>query len=104
MSLEAIKTIAEVEEKAEKIRADASVDAKKIIASAEENGRQYVERSKAEADAEVKRLYAKADERGQAAAAEILAQAKEECKKIEAEAVSKLDRAVDMIVRKVVND
>lgn len=60
MSLEAVKQVAEAEQLSKEQRAQAALDAKKLLTDAERAGQQAVADAKKQAEAEAKALLAKA--------------------------------------------
>lgn len=103
MSLETIRKIAAIESEAEKQRADALAEAKKIAAEADSAGQEKLRLAKTAAEADVRKLCLEAESQGKAAAEEIAAQMRSQCAALETAAAAKMDAAVSIIVEKVVN-
>ncbi len=103
MSLEVIKKIADVEAEAEKQRADALNEAKRIVANAEAVGREVLQKMRTEAEAEVSKRHEEAQVQGKAVAAEISEKVRADCTALEKTASAKMDAAVSIIVERVVN-
>ncbi len=103
MSLEVIKKIADVEAEAEKQRADALNEAKRIVTNAEAAGREVLQKMRIEAEAEVSKRHEEAQVQGKAVAAEISEKVRADCAALEKTASTKMDAAVSIIVERVVN-
>lgn len=103
MSLEAIKQVAQTEAETKQRKAEAVAAAKKLVADAEQAGKQTLQNACAEAEASAKELLVQAEERAAARAAEIAAQSKQECAALCSAAENKLDEAAALIVRRVVS-
>lgn len=103
MSLEAIKQVAQTEAETKQRKAEAVAAAKKLVADAEQAGKNAVRVACAEAEANAKELWIQAEERAAARSAEIAAQSKQECVALCSAAETKLDEAAALIVRRVVS-
>jgi V/A-type H+-transporting ATPase subunit G/H len=103
MSLEVIKKIAAVEAESEKQRADAVLEAKKIVANAEAAGRALLQKTQTDTEELIRKTHREAELQGQAMAAEIAQQTKQICADLENAAATKMDAAVAIIVGRVVN-
>lgn len=103
MSLESIQKIAAIETEADKQRADALAEAKKIAAAADAAGQDMLRQVQASAEADVRKLCLEAETQGKAAAEEIAAQMRSQCAALETAAAAKMDAAVSIIVERVVN-
>ena len=85
MSLEAISKIRAVEESMERSRADAKAQAQKLVADAEREGRALLQEGKEKARRK-----------------EILAQAEKDCEKLKKDARTRMDKAAQAILGRVV--
>ena len=103
MSLEAIQMVAQTEAETKQRKADAIAAAKKLIAEAEQTGKQTLQTACADAEAKARELMVRAEERAAARAAEIAAQSKQDCAALCSSAENKLDEAAALIVRRVVS-
>ena len=103
MSLEAIKQVAQTEAETKQRKAEAAVTAKKLVADAEQAGKETLRNARSTAEAKAKELLAKAEERAAGRTAEIAAQSKRECAALCSAAESKLEEAAALIVRRVVS-
>jgi len=103
MSLEAIKTIVAAETEAEKQHADALAEAKRIVAAAETAGRDEVQKAKETAQMQVQALHREAEAKGAEATAKTAGEGLDQCRNLEKEAVPRMDKAVAIIVERVVN-
>ena len=92
MSLEAISKIRSVEESMDQARADARARAQKLAAEAERDGRALLQKGK---DAAAKAAAAKRRD-------EILAQAAKDCGALKKQAGSRMDKATQAILGRVV--
>ena len=102
MSLEAITKIRAVEEGAEQAKADARAEAQKLIADAEREGRELLQRSKEDAAKAAAETLRKAQEEAAVLRESILAQAAEDCKALKADAGGRMDKATQAILGRVV--
>ena len=103
MSLEAVKQVAEAERISKERRVQAALDAKKLVADAENAGPQAVAESKNLAEAQAKNLLAKAEQDAAGDAARIKKQADADCAALRSKAEGRLEEAASLIVRKVVD-
>ena len=103
MSLEAIQMVAQTEAETKQRKTEAVAAAKKLVADAEQAGKQALQTACAEAEAKTGNLMVQAEERAAARAAEIAAQSKQECAALCSAAENKLDEAAALIVRRVVS-
>jgi len=103
MSMEILKQIRDQEESAEKIRRDALAESKRILNEANDKAAALVESVKAESDVLYKKAIAEADEEALGYYDKTILQAKSECELLSAGAEKKLDKAISIIVGKVVN-
>jgi V/A-type H+-transporting ATPase subunit G/H len=103
MSIEILKQIREQEESAEKTRRDCNLESKRIINEANDKAAALVESAKIESGASYKMTIAKADEEALHHFDKTIQIAKTECDMLSASAEKKLEKAVTIIVGKVVN-
>ena len=103
MSLEAIRTVATAEADAERQLSNAVIEAKKIIAGAEAAGKDEVIKAKEAAEKESLIIYRDAERRGKASSAEAARETEEKCLTIENVAASNMDKAVKIILERVVS-
>ena len=103
MSLEAIKTIGEAEEKAKRIKQQAVNDAKKAAADAEAAGRTAVEAAVKKAEDELRELVRKADEKATADAAELAGSVENKKAAMRVHAEARLDQAASLVVERIVS-
>ena len=103
MSLEAVKQVAEAEQLSKERRAQAALDAKKLLADAEKAGQQAVADAKKQAEAQARELVAKAEQDAAGDAARIKEQTDADCAALRSKAEGRLEEAASLIVRKVVD-
>lgn len=101
MSLEAIQKVTETERNSRTRKAEAAAEAKRIVAEADRMGRQTVAQARAAADETVKAMMAEAEARAGEQAKQIQAANAEACALLKEKARPNLDRAADLIVKKV---
>ena len=102
MSIEYIKQIREQEEKADKIRHDAHTEARLIVNAAVDKAQSLLSGAQTEADTLYKDTIAKANDEAETDYERTLHHAKWECDMLLAGAEKKMDKAVSIIVRKVI--
>lgn len=102
MSLQAIKTIREVEETAAKAKADAAAISKKLIAEAEEKGKQSVLTAKKMAEEEVADMRRKAAEKARESALELVRNTENRKATMLVRANSKADLALGFVIERIV--
>ena len=103
MSLEAIKVVVAAETDAENLRAEAVAEAKKIIAAAEASGISAVQKAQKSAELKVQALCREAEDQGKASAAKSAEEVRDKCLNLEKEAEKRMDKAVAIIMERVVN-
>ena len=103
MSLEAIQVVVSAESEAEKQRLDALAEAKRIVAAAEAAGKEKVQKARESAEARVRALCLEAENQGKEASAKAAGEAGENCLSMEQSAASNLDKAVAIILERVVS-
>lgn len=102
MTLEAIRTIAELEEKNRTDKAEAEARIKRALAEVDREGEAQLQKTRENAAEKGKALLRKAEARAADAAAEISAQAERESQILRAAAEKHLDEAAEFIVGRVV--
>lgn len=103
MSLDAIKQVTQAEVETKQRKTDATVAARKLISDAEQAGQEALRSARTQAEAKARELMAQAEERAAVRTAEITAQAKQECAALRSTVESRLEKAADLIVRRVVS-
>ena len=103
MSLDAIKQVTETEELSRLRKQEALQAAKRLIAETERDGQAHLEASRTEAEAKVKAMMAKAEADAADKAQLIRADTGRDCQDLRSLAEVRLERAVELIVRKVVD-
>ncbi len=103
MSLEAMEKVTASERSAQEIRADAAAQAKKLLADAEKAGREEVEKAHREAEAQAAAMLEEAGKRAESERAEILKKARSEADAERTHAQPRLEKAAELIVRRVVS-
>lgn len=102
MSLDAIQKVTEAEQSAKARKAQAEIEARKLVSDSQRSGTALIEEARTRAEAENKVLLEQAEVKAAQAAQTILAQAKRDAEAMYHTAESKLDQAADLIVRRVV--
>ena len=103
MSLEAVKQVTDAEQLSKERKAQAVLDAKQLVATAEKAGVQAVAEAKKQAEAKVKELLAQAEQSAAGEVADIRKQADADCAALRTKAEGRLEEAASLIVRKVVD-
>ena len=103
MSLEAIKTINEAEEKAKKLKTDAVADAKKAVKDAESKGLAEIEAAVKKADDELKELIRKADAKAAEDAEKLSGDTETKKAVMRARAEKMVEKAALLVVERIVN-
>ena len=103
MSLEAIQTISEAEEQAKTIRAAAAAEAKRMLGEAEAAGKFAVEAAGKKARDELAELSKKADEKALESAKSLAAENDKQKAALRSRAEQHMDKAVSLIVERIVN-
>lgn len=104
MSFEAIQKVAETEQATRAKKAEAAVEAKRIVGEAERAGQQLVAQARAKADEQVKAMLADAEARAAERSRQILADNDAACAALKQKAQDRLDQAADLIVGRVGNN
>ena len=102
MSLEAIKIVVAAETDADKQRAEALAEAKRIIAQAEAKGKDDLQKARGLAEANVQTLCREAEDRGGESTAKAAVETRAQCQALEEKAGTRLEQAVNIIVERVV--
>ncbi len=103
MSIEAIKTITEAEERARLSKAEATAAAKKMIAEAEEAGQKTVEAAKAKAFDELSELRTQAKDKARAEALKLAHGVENRKAAMLVKAEGRADKAIGLVVERIVN-
>jgi len=103
MSFEAIQKVTETEQVTRAKKAEAAVEAKRIVGEAERMGRQLVSQARAEADEKVKAMLAEAEARAAERSRQVLADNDAACAALKKDAQTRLEQAADLIVGRVGN-
>ena len=103
MSIEAINVVVAAEKAAEKLRVDTLVEARGIVADAETAGKDEVQKAVKSAESQVQELCREAENQGKEIAAKTASKIKDECLSLEKKAEKKMDRAVAIIMERVVS-
>jgi len=103
MSFEAITSIAEAEQKAKQTVAEAEAKAKQMIVDAENAGKAAVEAAVVKADSEVAELRRQADEKAVADAEKLSSDNENKKAALRAKAETKLEKAANLVVERIVN-
>ncbi len=98
-----IKAVAHAEETAEKMRTDAIMQARRIINDAHEQGKAFVTQEAAAAATANAAALEQAKQLGEQDAVEIMASGQYEIKTMIGAAEQKMDKAVAMIIERIVN-
>lgn len=104
MSLEAITRIRSVEEDMEQAKAEARSRAQKLAAEAERDGRAMLQKGKDDAAKTAAAELKKAEEEAAKRRTSILAQAKKDCESLKKQAGSRMDKATQAILGRVVGE
>lgn len=103
MSIEAIKTITDAEEKARLAKLEAAAAAKKMIAEAEEAGLKAVEDARAKAFDELSGLRTQAKDQAKAEAMKLARGVENRKAAMLVKAEGRADRAIGLVVERIVN-
>ena len=103
MSMEYLKKILEQEEYADKMKRDALAESKKIVSAATDEATALIERARLEADDSYKKTLANANEEAMGDYDKTIQTARWECDMLLGAADKNLDKAISVIVGKVVN-
>jgi vacuolar-type H+-ATPase subunit H len=103
MSIKHLKQIREQEELADKIRRDGLSESKRIVNVAVDEAATLIEKAKSEADVLYKEAIEKTAKEAEVDYDKEIAQADKECDMLSGHAKKNLEKAVSLIVRKVMN-
>jgi vacuolar-type H+-ATPase subunit H len=103
MSKEYLKQILEQEEHADKVRHDGLIESRRIVSAATDEATALVEKAKLDADASYRETLAKATDEATADYDKTINQSNWECDMLLNIAEKNLDKAISVIVGKVVN-
>ena len=103
MSIKHLKQIREQEELADKIRKDGLLESKRIVSSATEDAATLIERAKSEANVLYKEAIEKSAKEAELDYDREIQQANKECDMLSDHAKKNLEKAVSLIIRKVMN-
>lgn len=103
MSLEAIAAVERAETDAQRIKAEAVAEAKRILAGAEAAGCEAVEAARRKAGEELKEMSVRAEEKAAAEVAELRKETEAKKGALRAGAESRLGEAAGKIVERIVN-
>lgn len=104
MSFEAIQQVTAAEQAVQQRKAQAAEECKRIVSEAERAGRQAVVDARDRAEARAKELLSQAEARAGEASRRTLAENAEKCEALKQAAMSRLDKAANLIVGKVGGD
>lgn len=104
MSFEAIQKVTAAEQAVQERKAAAADEAKRVVAEAERAGKQLVADARAQAEAKAKELLVQAEARAGETSKKTLAENAASCEALKQDAMSRLDRAADLIVGRVGSD
>ena len=102
MSLEAITKIRSVEENMDQAKADAKARAQKLAAEAEREGRALLQKGREESAKSAAAEMKKAEEEAAKRRDDILRQAEKDCEALKKQAGSRMDKATQAILGRVV--
>lgn len=102
MSLESINTIRGVEESMDQARQEAKVNAQKLLAEAEREGKALVEQSRAKAAEKTAEVMEAAGKQADKRRLDILADTNRDCRRLVSDAQERMAEAAGIIVGRVV--
>lgn len=102
MSVEAIKNIKEVEERAQQLLKDTKATAKKMVSDASEEAERIAQESDVLVDKKIAAMLLEAQNSAQQEFDRILAQTSQECDALKKEAQNQVSRAADIIFGRIV--
>jgi len=103
MSFEDIQKVAATEQDAQAKKAQAQAEAKQLVSQAHRDGAAAVEKAKADAEAQVKAWLDQAGAQSAKYAQKARQEAEDACQAMRAKARGRLDKAAELIVRRVVD-
>ena len=104
MSLEAIKKITDTERAYQQKKEEAAVAAQKLVADAEKEGKKRLERAKTQAETQAHGMLEEAEKEAAERAKSLMKAAEIRCEGLQKEAEKQLEKVVDIIVERIVND
>lgn len=102
MSLEAVQKVTETEQRARARKAEATDQAKKLIAEASREGKEHMNAARAEAEAQVKAMFVQAEASAGKQAEAAMRETRQSCDSLRHAAEGKLEDAAALIIRRVV--
>ena len=102
MPLEAIKLVTEAEQYAQRVRTDTQTKIRKIKTDGEQEGREMIELAISRALEETRRVISDAEIRADRHSEKVLEQSRLECEALKERASGRLDKAVELIVERIV--
>ena len=102
MSIEAINVVVAAEKSEEKLRSDALAEARGIVSDAEATGKHEVLKAVKSAESRVHALCVEAEGQGKEIATKTASKVKDECISLEKNAEKKMEKAVAIIMERVV--
>lgn len=102
MSMDAIKQVAESEEKAREIRSAAQAQAQALVDQATKEGQTVLAEARKAAQTQAKELLAQVENQGEEISRTALSQFEKDCEALKAKAGERLDKAAELIVGRVV--
>ena len=103
MSLEAIKQITDTELSCQQEKQEAAIAAQKLLIDAEREGKSHLEAAIAQGEAEARILLKEAEAKAGNYSEELLKEAESKCDLLKTAAEKKLEKAVSIIVERVVS-
>lgn len=103
MPIEVINEIFEAEEKAKKAKTEATALSKRLISEAEESGRQAVENARKKAEDEIRELWHKAGDKAKEEAQALARNTENRKATMSVKADSRLNKAVNFVIERIVN-
>ncbi len=104
MSLEAVTKIREVENGVEQSKLDARAQGQKLIADAEREGREALKRGREQSEKAAAQAMREAEAKAAQRRIEIISQAEKDCEALKKAARSRMGKAAEAIVRRVVEN
>ena len=103
MALEAISSITEAEEKARAAKAEAALVCKRLVSEAEEAGRLAIEDARLKAEQEIRELKSKAFDKARMDALALARNIENRKATMLVKADSRAEKAIDLVIERVVN-
>ena len=102
MSMEAIKQVAQSEEKAREIRSAAQAQAQTLVDQATKDGQAALAQARQGAQAKAREFLAQVENQGEEISRTVLSSFETDCEALKAKAEERLDKAAELIVGRVV--